>query len=290
MLLRRVPLLKKISCLIVVFGMLGWGQASAQTWDDLLKVLQGKGQSGQQNQSPSPSTQPQNGSKSNKNDRFKNSTGTVPSQGNTNSNIGAGLNNNEATSGLKQALEIGAQNATRQLSAMDGFYANAAVKILMPPEVEQVTNTLRSIGMGKLVDDAVLSMNRAAEDAAKKAAPIFVNAIKTMTIQDGLQILRGGNHAATDYLQGRTTTQLTTAFSPIVAQSLRKTNATKMWTEVFQTYNKIPMVKKVNPNLGEYVTQKAIEGIFIQIAAEELKIRTDPAAQVTNLLKRVFGR
>lgn len=217
---------------------------------------------------------------------------TKPHSGNTTgTQKNTSLSNSEITSGLKQALEIGANNAAKQLSQKDGFFKNAAVKILLPPEAQQVATTLRSIGMGSLVDEAILSMNRAAEDAASKAAPIFLNAIKGMTIQDGVQILQGGNNAATQYLQRKTTPVLTTTFSPVIEQSLGKVGATKIWKIVFDTYNQIPfMQQKVNPDLTGYVTQQALKGVFTEIAAEELKIRTNPAEQVTDLLKKVFGK
>lgn len=216
----------------------------------------------------------------------------IPKTEGKNGGVGVpGLSNSEIGSGLKQALEIGTKTATQQLSQKDGFFKNAVVKVLIPPEAQQVASSLRSIGMGSVVDDAVLAMNRAAEDAASKAAPIFLNAIKGMTIQDGIQILRGGNNAATLYLEQKTTPALTAAFSPVIAQSLDKTGATKMWKTVFDTYNHIPFVsKKVNPDLTGYVTQQALKGVFIEIANEELKIRTDPAAQVTSLLQKVFGK
>lgn len=203
---------------------------------------------------------------------------------------GASLSNSEVTSGLKQALEIGTRAAAQKLSHKDGFFKDAAVKILMPPEAQKVVSTLRSIGMGSLVDEAILSMNRAAEDAASKSAPIFLNAIKGMTIQDGFQILNGGNNAATMYLQRKTTPALSAAFSPVIEQSLGKVGATKVWKTVFDTYNQIPFIQqKVNPDLTGYVTQQALKGVFTEIAVEELKIRTNPADQVTSLLKKVFG-
>lgn len=213
----------------------------------------------------------------------------LKNSGNSTSKNGS-LTNSEIASGLKQALEQGAKVATEQLSQKDGFLKNAAVKILMPPEAQKVASTLRSMGMGSLVDEAILSMNRAAEDAVVKAAPIFVDAIRGITIQDGIQILRGDNNAATLYLQGKTTPALTSAFSPVIEQSLGKVGATKIWKTVFETYNKIPFIsEKVNPNLTGYVTEQALKGVFTEIAAEELKIRTNPAARATDLLKKVFG-
>lgn len=222
---------------------------------------------------------------------LKDLLGTLQKGTSGSNSSGSGLSNTQVVSGLKEALRIGANNASGKLSITDGFFKNAAVKILMPPEVQQVEKTLRSVGMGAVVDKAILSMNRAAEDAAKQAAPIFVNAITSITLQDGFSILNGGNNAATNFLKGRTTSSLTTAFRPVVNKSLDKVGATSMWNTVFTTYNKLPLVtKKVNPDLSGYVVEKALEGMFYSIAQEELKIRTDPAAQVTNLLKQVFGK
>lgn len=201
------------------------------------------------------------------------------------------LTNSEIIAGLKQALEIGSNNAGNQLSTLNGYFGNQLIKILMPPEVRQVEQTLRSIGMGGEVDKAILAMNRAAEDAAQKAAPIFVDAIRTITIQDGLSILRGGNGAATNYLKGRTTQQLTNAFRPVIENSLRKVDATKYWTQVFTIYNRLPTTRtKVNPDLTGYVTERALNGLFVTVEQEENKIRQNPSARVTDLLRKVFGQ
>lgn len=201
------------------------------------------------------------------------------------------LTESEISSGLKQALQIGAQNATSKVSAVNGFFGNALIKILMPPEAKKVENTLRSIGMGDQVDKAILSMNRAAEDASKKAVQIFINAIVSMSIQDGLSILRGGNDAATNYLKSKTTASLTASFRPIIEESLDKVNGTKYWSDVFTVYNKLPTTyKKVNPDLAGYVTERALAGVFVYVADEESKIRLNPAARVTDLLKKVFGQ
>ena len=191
--------------------------------------------------------------------------------------------------GLKQALTIGTQNSTSRLSAVDGFFANAAIKILMPPEAKNVESTLRTFGLGSLVDKTVLSLNRAAEDASKSATPIFVNAIKQMTITDALGILKGGDFAATNYFKQKTTDSLTAVFKPVISKSLDNVNATKYWGDVFTAYNRFS-AKPVNTNLTAYVTQKAIDGIFYEVGLEEQKIRKDPAARVTDLLKSVFGR
>jgi len=206
------------------------------------------------------------------------------------SNSGSGLSSDDIVSGLKEALTLGARKSADKLSATDGFFKDAAVKVLMPPQAQNVEKTLRNLGMGKLVDDAILSMNRAAEDASKSAAPIFVNAVKRMTVQDGLGILRGADTAATGYLRKSTSPELTAAFHPVIDSSLQKTGATKYWKTLFDTYNKLPTTfKKVDPDLASFVTQKAMDGIFYYVAQEEQKIRKDPAAQVTDLLKKVFG-
>jgi Protein of unknown function (DUF4197) len=205
-------------------------------------------------------------------------------------NAQVNLGSDEIANGLKDALKIGAQKSTDRLSAVDGFFKDAAVKILLPPEAQKVEKTLRGMGMGQMVDNAILSMNRAAEDASKSAAPIFLNAITSMSIGDAVGILRGPDTAATSYLKKSTTPNLTVAFKPVVEASLKKTDATKYWKDIFETYNKVPFVKKVNPDLTSYATQKAIEGIFYYVAAEEKNIRKNPAAQATDLLKKVFGK
>jgi len=199
------------------------------------------------------------------------------------------LSSNDIASGLKEALQVGVQKGTTQLSAVDGYFKNAAIQILMPAEALKAEKTLRGMGLGKQVDDAILSMNRAAEDAAKSAAPIFLDAIKQMSIQDAASILKGGDSAATLYLKQKTVASLTSAFSPIIQQSLGKVDATKYWNSTFSIYNKLPFVKKVNTDLNAYVTEKALAGIFYQVALEEQKIRKNPAAQTTELLKKVFG-
>lgn len=190
--------------------------------------------------------------------------------------------------GLKEALEVGARKGSEKLSGANGFFADAAVKILMPEEAKKVEQKLRTIGLGNQVDDAILSMNRAAEDAAKSAAPIFVNAIKQISIDDAMGILKGGDFAATNYLKSKTTASLTAAFRPVIEQSLAKVNATKYWNTLFTNYNRFS-AEKVNPDLSAYVTEKALQGIFYQVSLEEQKIRKDPVAQTTELLKKVFG-
>ncbi|MEO5892847.1 MAG: DUF4197 domain-containing protein [Ferruginibacter sp.] len=204
------------------------------------------------------------------------------------SGIGSDLSNDDIISGLKDALRVGTDSSSKQLSKLDGFFGDAAIKILMPAEAQKVEKTLRSVGMGKVVDKAILSMNRAAEDAASGIGDIFWNSIKQMSITDGLQILRGGDFAATAYLKKMTTTELTAKFKPVIDGSLTKMDATKYWDDVFSTYNKLSK-DKVNTDLTAYVTEKALAGLFYNIGLEEQKIRKDPAAQVTGILKKVFG-
>ena len=208
----------------------------------------------------------------------------------TNKGGSGSLSKTDISNGLKEALQVGAKNATSQVSAPNGFFGNALIKVLMPPEAKKVEATLREIGMGQYVDNAILSMNRAAEDASTKALPIFVDAIKNMTIEDALGILNGGNDAATRYLKAKTSAQLTAAFRPVIQTSLDKVNATKYWEQVFSVYNKLPTTfNKVNPDLPAYVTERALNGVFVYIAEEEAKIRSNPAARVTDLLKKVFS-
>ncbi len=210
---------------------------------------------------------------------------------NTNqNNKGASLTSSEITQGLRQALQIGAKNATNKVAVPNGFFGNSLIKILMPPEARNVETTLRELGFGNQVDNAILSMNRGAEDASAKALPIFVNAITGMTIQDGLTILRGGNDAATQYLKAKTSVALKAAFLPIVRASLAKTQATRYWASIFKIYNELPTTfNKVNTDLPGYVTDKALAGVFLYIAEEEGKIRTNPAARINDILKKVFG-
>lgn len=203
---------------------------------------------------------------------------------------GSGLTNEEIVAGLKEALSVGARNSSEQLSSIDGFFANAAIKVLMPEEAKKAESTLRNLGLGSMVDKAILSMNRAAEEASKSAAPIFVDAIKSMSIQDAFGILKGNDSAATTYLKGKTSAGLTAAFRPVIEDALQKTNATKYWKDVFETYNKLPTtLNKINTDLSGYVTDKALTGLFYQVALEEQKIRENPAARVTDILRKVFG-
>ena len=200
------------------------------------------------------------------------------------------LTNEEVVRGLKEALNVGARNSARSASQTDGFYKNALIFIPFPPEAEKVKNTVVNLGMQKQVDEFVMTLNRAAEEASKEAAPVFMDAIKTMSIADGFTILKGPENAATTYLHDKTSSELTTKFSPIIKRSIDQVDVTKYWTPIITTYNKIPGVEKQNPNLEQYITARALEGLFKLVASEEKKIRTDPAARINDILKRVFGK
>lgn len=202
---------------------------------------------------------------------------------------GGGLSESQIIAGLKQALEVGTGNAVGILNKTDGYLKDPLVKIAFPPDAQRAADKLRQLGMGNLVDNFVTNMNRGAEKAAKEAGPIFVNAIKTMTLTDARNILRGPDNAATEFFKGKTTPALTAKFSPVIKNTLDQVNATKYWGDITTTYNKIPFVNKVETDLVKYTTGKALDGMFLKLAGEEKKIRTDPAARVTDLLKKVFS-
>lgn len=214
---------------------------------------------------------------------------TVKDAVNTNTNT-KGLTNQEVIDGLREALTIGSTNSANKASALNGFFNNPLIKIPVPPEAKQVETMAKQLGLTTQVNKFVFTMNKAAETAAKDAAPIFVNAVKSLTIADGFQILNGGDNAATTYLRGKTEADLKIKFKPVVQAAINKVQLTKYWKPIASKYNKIPGVTKVNPNLEDYVTQKAIDGLFKLIAEEEKKIRIDPLAQVSSLLKKVFGK
>ncbi len=197
--------------------------------------------------------------------------------------------NLEIGAALKQALQQGTAKSTDQLSAVDGFFGNAAVKILFPPEAQKAEKTLRKIGLNKLCDNVILSLNRAAEGAAKEAKPIFIAAIKKMTIQDVSGILLGEKDAATQYFKRTTNAELSAKFKPIIQASLDKAGAAKYYGTAASEYNKLPFVKHLNPDIADYAAQKAIDGLFLQIAQEELNIRQNIQARPTSLLKKVFS-
>jgi hypothetical protein len=206
-----------------------------------------------------------------------------------NSNKG-GLTEKDAVAGIKEALIKGTGESVNLVSLKDGYWGNPEIKIPFPPEEKNVESKLRAIGMGKQVDNFNESMNRAAEKAADKAKPIFISAIKGMTVKDAISIVRGENNAATMYLKKTTSPELIAAFRPEIKTSLDNVDATKYWSDLINAYNKIPFVKKVNPDLTVYVTDKAIDGLFVMIAREELKIRKDPLARTSEILKKVFGK
>ena len=199
------------------------------------------------------------------------------------------LSNGEIVKGLKEALTIGSNNSAGAASKTDGFFKHPLIKIPFPPEAKDMEQKLRSIGMGKQVDEFIMTLNRAAEEASKEAGPVFVTAVKQMTITDGVKILKGKDDEATQYLKRTTSTELKNKFTPITKRAIDKVEVTRYWSPLANAYNKIPLVNKVNPDLDEYVTQKALDGLFYLVAQEELKIRKDPAARVTDLLRRVFG-
>ena len=214
----------------------------------------------------------------------------------------APLSEQEVVKGLKEALRVSTDTAVNVVSALNGYYADKLIKIYLPPEAEIITKNkdnplLKATGITNLIDDAVLGMNRAAENAAKSASPIFVNAIKSMTIQDAFSILNGSDTAATNYFRNKTYVQLKASFKPKVRNSLNKPlvgniSPNKAWTSLTSAYNDVAVFtgwKKVNTQLDEYVTNRALNGLFIKVKEQEKQIRKDPAARVTDILERVFG-
>jgi hypothetical protein len=199
------------------------------------------------------------------------------------------LTNTEVISGLKEALSVGTNNSISLTSKLDGFYKNPALFIPFPPAAIKVKEKVESLGLKNQVDKFVETLNRAAETASKEAAPIFLNAIRSMSIADGFSILSGGDNAATTYLKEKTSAQLRTKFNPVVKEAITKVEVTKYWNPLINTYNKIPFIEKQNPDLEDYVTRKAMDGLFFMIAKEEKKIRKDPLARVTDILKKVFS-
>ena len=196
----------------------------------------------------------------------------------------------EIVSGLKAALTKGATIGSESLNKPGAFLNNAALKIPMPPEVASVENKLRSIGLGSQVDKCVTALNKGAENAMGKAAPIFVSAIKNMNVSDAMGILKGADNAATNYLMSNTTSSLHTAFKPEIKSSLDKVGATKYWSTIFTTYNKIPFIKKkVETDLGQYVTKKGTTALFGEIANQEKDIRTNVSSRTSDILRKVFN-
>lgn len=197
----------------------------------------------------------------------------------------------EAGQGIKEALSQGIAGAVLQLNKQDGFFGDALYKILLPPDAKKIENTLRGLGMNKVVDKAILQINRGAEDAAGYAKPIFADAIKSMTLEDAIGLVKNGDTSATHFFRVKTTEKLMAAFLPVIKSSLDKVDATKYYGDIVNTYNNFPTtIKKINPDLPSYVTLKATEALFDLIAKEEVNIRTNFAARTTDILKKVFGQ
>ncbi len=204
--------------------------------------------------------------------------------------IPGGVTEAEAGQGIKEALSQGLVKAVLQLNREDGFFRDALYKVLLPPDAKKIENTLRSLGMNSVVDKAILAINRAAEDAAGFAKPIFVDAIKSMTISDAIGLVRNGDTSATHFFRIKTTEKLVAAFIPVIRSSLDKVNATRYYADIVNTYNNIPTTfKKINPDLPSFVTGRATEALFDLVAKEEINIRQNIAARSTEILRKVFG-
>lgn len=199
------------------------------------------------------------------------------------------VSNLEIANGLKEALDNGVKKQVTKLTAVDGFYKNELVKILLPEELKKVDSKLRMIGLGSLADEGILMLNRAAEDAVKQSTPIFIDAIKNMNFTDAKNILLGSENAATTYLQTTTNSALYEKFSPVIKASLANVGADAVWKKIIDKYNSIPLVTKVNPDLTDYTTNKALEGVFKMITIEEKNIRSGLDARTSALLKKVFA-
>lgn len=205
-------------------------------------------------------------------------------------NSASGVSENEAGQGIKEALTQGVTNAVLNLNKTDGFFGSDIYKMFLPPDAQKIETTLRKAGMGAQVDKAILSINRGAEDAVGYAKPIFVDAIKEMTVTDALKIVSGGKDAATQYFKQKTTEKLVSAFTPSVKNSLDKVEATKYYGDIVNTYNGFPTTfKKINPDLTSFVVGKAVDALFDQVAKEEANIRSNPLARGSDILKKVFG-
>jgi len=204
--------------------------------------------------------------------------------------LGGNLSDSKINAGLKQALQIGAENSVKLVGHKDGYFGNAAIKILMPKNMQTLEKGLRMVGYGPRIDGFVLSMNRSAEAAAPAARKIFVDAITAMTFEDARQILSGDDTAATEYFKRKTTAQLTAAFRPVVDKTMAQNGVTQQYNALVGQYKTLPFAKNENLDITDYVVGKALDGLFYEVAQEERSIRKDPAKQTTNLLKEVFGR
>jgi hypothetical protein len=201
-----------------------------------------------------------------------------------------GSDDNTTASGLKEALSVGTKNAVKSVAKTDGYFKNQAIKILMPDKIQKAADMLSKVGYKKEVDDFVLSMNRAAEKAAPKAVDIFVEAIKHMTFDDAKKVLSGGETAATDFFREKTRPKLFDEYKPVVTDSMSKVGVAQSYNKMTAGYAKLPFVHKEDVDLDDHITNKALDGLFYMVAQEEKKIRTNPAARVTDLLKKVFGK
>ncbi len=202
---------------------------------------------------------------------------------------GTGIGNADIAAALREALDKGIDTQVTKLTQTDGFYRNELVKIFLPEELQKVDKTLRSIGLGSLADEGIKMMNRAAENAVKEATPIFVSAVKNITFNDARNILLGNDEAATAYLKRSTTSQLYAKFNPVIKSSFNKVGADKVWNNIITKYNQVPLVQKVNPDLTDYVTNEALDGVYKMIAVEEKNIRNNINARTSTLMKRVFA-
>lgn len=202
----------------------------------------------------------------------------------------SGLSNDKIILGLKEALNIGTGNAVTGVGRLDGFFKDAIIKILMPKKLQTIEKGLRMVGFGPKVDEFVMSMNRAAERAAPQAKSIFIGAIKEMTFDDARKILTGGDTAATTYFKEKTTVKLSTSFRPVISKAMDEVGATKQYKELIGRYQMIPLAKSQSLDIDEYVTGKTIDGLFYYVGEEEKKIRKNPAARITQILKDVFGK
>lgn len=261
-------------CTLFVSGLLFSNNSEAQIFKKINDALN------KANQSQTDSTKKTNSS-----------TASSSTTGSNKSNPLASLSNKDASLGIKQALSNGLNLSIESLAKKDGFLGDAAVKILMPAEAQKVEKTLRAVGMGKLCDQFIQSMNRAAEGAVKEAAPVFVNALSKMTITDATNILLGSKQdAATTFFKTNTSTELTNKFSPVIQSAMGVNNVDQYWTQLTSAYNNLPLGNKVETNLTAYVTQKAIDGLFIKVADQESKIRNNiGGSRNTNILQKVFG-
>jgi hypothetical protein len=202
----------------------------------------------------------------------------------------SGPDQETTVSGLKEALSIGTENAVKSVSKTDGYFSNQMVKILLPDKIQKVADVVAKMGFQEQVDSLILSMNRAAEAAAPIATDLFVDAIKAMSIDDARGILQGGDTAATQYFKNKTSKKLYDAFKPVVVSNMNKVGVTKAYKDMMAPYESLPLVPKESVDLDDYVTNKALDGLFLMVGQEEKKIRTNPAARVTDLLKTVFGK